>query len=153
MCKCDRMFTGFRWQNLTILSKRDFPSKAKGVYVIRISKRGEPIEQIIFRAYEFIGKINWSAFEKFVLNRIHRLEEIRDCPVIYIGAAPTSLQSRYDDLCGKRHTALYAVLALLFADWKLDFGWLEDDNPREKEKRLKQQYYSIHGKLPALVKR
>lgn len=152
MCKCDRIFTGFRWQNLITLNKQKVP-KTKGVYAIRINKRGEPVNRIISRASAFIGKINWPEFEKFVLNRIHRLKEIRDCPVIYIGAAPTSLQGRYDDLCGKRHTALYAVLALLFAGWKLDFGWLEGDNPREKEWQLKQQYYRIHGKLPAVVKK
>ena len=152
MCKCDQLFSMIQWQDLTVLKKQDFP-ETKGVYVIRINKQGKPIEQIISQARKFVNKLNWSEFEEFFLNRIRRLERIGDCPIIYIGAAPKSIKSRYDDLCGKRHTAFYPILALLFADWKLDFGWIEDDNPLVREKWLKQQYCKIHGKLPALVER
>lgn len=152
MCKCDHIFTDFQWKNLVTLNPQQLPSR-KGVYTIRISKRGEPIERIIARAHEFLAKLNWSTFENHVLSRVHRLREITDCPLIYIGAAPTSLPSRYKDLCGKRHTAFYAIVSLLSAGWKLDFGWKEDKKPLQKEEQLKRQYSRVHGKLPAIVRR
>jgi hypothetical protein len=152
MCKCDPIFTEFQWKDLVTLSAQKLP-KTTGVYAIRISKKGEPIKRVISNAYKLLGKIDWSQFEHHVLSRVRRLEEIRECPIIYIGAAPTSLKGRYKDLCGRRHTAFYAIIALLFAGWKLDFGWIEDEKPLQKEKRLKRQYSNIHGRLPAVVKR
>lgn len=152
MCECDHIFTGFLWKDLVTLNANKLP-KTTGVYAIRIGKRGEPIERVISRAYEFLGKINWPPFRNHVLSRVHRLEEIRECPIIYIGAAPTSLQGRYKDLCGRRHTAFYAIIALLFAGWKLDFGWIEDEEPLQKERHLKRQYANLHGNLPAIVRR
>jgi len=44
-------------------------------------------------------------------------------------------------------------LALLLAEWRLDFGWFETEQPKRFEEELKRLYLEIHGSLPALVKR
>lgn len=152
MCKCDYIFNDFKWKELVTLTQEELSSNT-GVYAIRISKRGKPVDWIIPRTDELLEKLNWFAFGKHVLSRVHRLKRITECSIIYIGAAPTSLQSRYKDLCGRRHTAFYAIIALLLADWKLDFGWKEDNKPLEKEKQLKNLYLNLHGRLPAVVER
>jgi len=67
----------------------------------------------------------------------------------------TSIRSKYRDLAGRRHTALYPVLALLLAGWKLDYGFKTTSSREEAmelERRLKEEYIKVHGRLPALVK-
>ena len=152
MCKCDPIFADFEWENLVSLGKEELPP-LKGVYAIRIRKRGKPIERLIPRACKFVGAVEWPTFENHVVNRLERLKKITECPVIYIGAAPTSLQSRYMDLCGRRHTAFYAIIALLFVGWELYFRWKEDREPLHRERQLKKKYSSIHANLPAIVRR
>lgn len=152
MCECDQIFTKFQWEGLVSISPKELPENA-GVYVIRVKKRGKAVDEVISHTENFLSKTIWPPFEQYVLNRVNRLRRIRKCPVIYIGAAPTSLGGRYKDLCGRRHTAFFPILALLMTGWKLDFGWLQTDKPEEVEKSLKQQYIQIHGALPALVKR
>lgn len=152
MCECDQIFADFRWNNLVALRMEMLPKDA-GVYAVRVRERGKPVEWILSRSHALLGKISWRSFENYVLSRIRRLEKILGCPLIYIGAAPTSLRGRYKDMCGERHTAFYPILALLFAGWKLDFGWFEDEEARKREQLLKEQYLKIHGALPALVQR
>jgi len=94
-----------------------------------------------------------------ILSRIKRIENVSQCPVIYIGSAGTrqdsknTLRGRYKEF-SQRHTAMYPVWALLYFGWELDFGWEEGDSPRDAEDDLKQKYAILHsGKLPALVER
>ena len=152
MCDCDHIFPRFRWERLVSIHQKQLPNRT-GVYVIRIRKRGIPISEVISHTENLVNKIEWTAFKEYVLNRVNRVENISECPVVYIGAAPTSLRNRYKDLCGRRHTAFFPILTLLMNDWELDFGWLPTDKPREMEKSLKDQYIQIHDALPALVKR
>jgi len=152
MCECDQIFTKFQWEGLVSVGSEKLPENA-GVYVIRVRKRGKPVGEVILHTENFLKKIKWPPFSGYVLNRVNRLKKIGKCPTIYIGAAPTSLQGRYKDLCGRRHTAFFPILALLMTGWKLGFGWLLTDKPEEIEKFLKRQYIQIHGALPALVKR
>lgn len=151
MCKCDHIFTNSQWYDLV---KAEL-TRSAGVYIIRIRKEGKPIPEAISYIKDFIEKAKWPPLRKYVLNRVDRLNKIRECPVIYIGAAPTSLQKRYRDLCGRRHTVFFPILALFLADWELDFG-IQKSKPeeaRELENSLKAQYVQIHGNLPALVKK
>lgn len=152
MCKCDQIFADFRWYDLVTIRMKMLPKDA-GVYAVRVRERGKPVEWITSRSHALLGKIGWFSLENYVLSRIRRLENIGDCPVIYIGAAPTSLRGRYKDMCGERHTAFYPIVALLFAGWKLDFGSFEDNEPAKKERLLKEQFRKVHGTLPALVQR
>lgn len=49
---------------------------------------------------------------------------------------------------------MYPLWALLYFDWELEYGWLEDSNPASVEVNLKQSYKQNHaGKLPAIVDR
>lgn len=97
--------------------------------------------------------------QDYLLNRIHRIHDITDCPVIYIGSAGTNVNSkhtlsgRYQDL-KKRHTAQYPIWALLYFGWELQYGWKISDTPALIESHLKEEYKERHGgKLPALVSR
>mgnify|MGYP000082392666 CR=1 FL=1 len=55
----------------------------------------------------------------------------------------------------RRHTALYPILALLTANWKLQLGYKQTTKTEAKqtEEKLKQKYQQKHKILPALVKR
>lgn len=65
---------------------------------------------------KFLGKINWSQFENYVLSRVHKLEEIRECPIIYTGAAPTSPQET-SIYCGwNLHTKIYGLNDVLIGE-------------------------------------
>jgi hypothetical protein len=153
MCVCDPIFKDFEWCELATLRVRDNRLDGKGVYALRVRERGDAVGNIISDVKKCLDKLGWLEFEDFVMSRVSRLENIQECPIIYVGAAPNTLKGRYRDLCGRRHTALFAVLALLHGGWKLEFGWLKCDNPLQKEKILKEQYRNVHGKLPALMKR
>jgi len=62
------------------------------------------------------------------------------------------LKGRYQEFSG-RHTAMYPIWALLYFGWELEFGWKEEEDPRNAESKLKQKYAERHNnKLPALVK-
>ena len=155
ICKCNQIFTKFQWADLASLNPKQIP-KNKGVYVIRVRKRGKAVEEAISRVEAFLSETNWYPFMEHVSDRINRLKNIGSCPVIYIGAAPstkTGLRGRYVDLCGRRHTVFFPILTLLLAEWGLDFGWFETEQPKRYEERLKRLYLEIHGSLPALVKR
>jgi elongation factor P--beta-lysine ligase len=48
---------------------------------------------------------------------------------------------------------MYPIWALLYFGWELEFGWKEEEDPRNAESKLKQKYAERHNnKLPALVK-
>jgi len=154
MCKCNKLFTDFTWKDLETLDPKELPD-VPGVYTIRIKQKGKPISEIKQHVENFLKKTNWKPFKQYVQNRISRLENIGGCPIIYIGAAPNTLRGRYEDLCGRRHTALYPILALLTANWKLQLGYKQTTKTEAKqtEQKLKQKYQQTHKTLPALVKR
>ena len=151
MCRCDKLFREFKSGDLESIKSGGL-TKNRGVYAIRIRKRGKPISDVISFMESFCKKTKWICFNEYVLDRTSRLENISRCPIIYIGAPPTSLRSRYKDLCGLRHTAFYPILALLMNGWRLDYEYFETERPEDFEKSLKDRYQEIHKYLPALVK-
>jgi hypothetical protein len=152
---CQDLFEGFTFDEIS----RSRPPARKGVYCIRIRKRGTPTEEIEAILADRIPGLRWGMVQDYLLDRIHRIHNIADCPVIYLGSAGTNANSRHT-LAGryqdfkKRHTVQYPLWALLYFGWDLDYGWMIADNPAEVESRLKQLYRDRHGgKLPALVSR
>lgn len=151
---CEDLFTEFKFQDLRSAS----PPNKKGVYVIRVKKDGSSVTKIVEQVKQLVQDLNWKLVEKYILNRIGRLEKINQCPIIYIGSAGTyrdsrnTLKGRYKEFSG-RHTAMYPIWALLYFGWELEFGWKEEDDPGNVESQLKQKYAERHNnKLPALVK-
>jgi len=152
MCNCDELFKDFKSGDLESLRPEGLP-KNRGVYAIRIRGRGKPVNDVILSMEDFCRKTEWVPFSEYVLDRTTRLKNIGECPLVYIGAAPTSLRSRYSDLCGRRHTGFYPILALLMNGWRLDYEYFETEKPKQFEKSLKDRYEKIHKSLPALVKK
>lgn len=155
-CECEKLFSIFTWANLSNLKYESLPSET-GVYVIRYREKGSTLNETIQKSKQFFKQSNWKAFMKYAFNRIERIKRIGEFPYIYIGAAPSKdnfgFQSRYKDLTGLRHTVFYPLLALLIANWKLDYGWYITENARKFEKELKMNYKKIHKVMPALVVR
>jgi len=152
---CRNLFGGFNFENL----KTAKPPKEKGIYVLKVNRKGKPIGEIVEQAKRFVEQLNWPMVGDFIRRRIMRLEKIEQCPVIYIGSAGAkkpnrgNLSGRYNMFAG-RHTAMYPICALLYLDWDLEYGWIQDEHPDEAEKKLKQKYQERHeGKLPPLVDR
>ena len=152
MCRCDLVFNEFYWSDLASKKTKNI-TKETGVYVVRIRERNNSVENVISNTINLFQKSHWEPLLNHISNRINRLRKIKDCPIIYIGAAPSGLRNRYKDLCGRRHTVFFPILALLLDDWKLDFGWHETNEALKNEMKLKEQYYQIHGCNPALVYR
>jgi len=152
---CRDLFEDFTFLEISQSS----PPNEKGVYCIRVQKRGLSTEEIEKYAATQISHLRWGMVQDYLLNRIHRIHNITDCPVIYIGSAGTNttskhtLAGRYQDL-KKRHTAQYPIWALLYFGWELQYGWKISDSPALIESQLKEKYKERHdGKLPALVSR
>jgi len=150
---CANLFSDFTFQDIRTSS----PPKRKGVYVIRVKRKGKHVTEIVEQMEHVIQHINWPRVGKKMLNRIKRLEKINLCPVIYIGSAGTrqdskhTLKGRYEDF-SMRHTAMYPIWALLYWGWDLEYGWIVGENSASLEEHLKQRYKESHnGKLPALV--
>jgi len=153
-CKCDPVFHGFLWHELSTLRATDLPKKP-GVYAIRIIEKGDDPIKVKYRLENVILKTGWNELIKYVGNRLIRVLQIRDCPVIYIGSTE-SIRSRYKELAGRRHTAFFPILALLLNGWKLDYGFktaLSENKAIQLERDLKRKYIGIHGTLPALVEK
>jgi hypothetical protein len=153
---CSRLFADFTFQDLTGAK----PPGEKGVYVIRIKCRSEVSpREMIGRTGRLISGVGWDLVVDFVMSRVERLNNIGNCPIIYIGSAGTqrgsrnTLKDRYEEF-SNRHTAMYPVWVLLYFGWKLEFGWKKSDEPRKEEVELKMKYRELHnGRLPALVER
>lgn len=150
---CDDLFTKFTFQDL----RSALPPNRKGVYVIRVKKEGSSVRQIVKQAKQLLQNLKWELVQNYILNRIRRLERIRQCPIVYIGSAGTqkhsknTLKGRYREF-SLRHTAMYPIWALLYFNWDLEFGWRETEDPGRVESQLKQQYKERHGnRLPAIV--
>ena len=153
---CNGLFDAFEFTRFQDAE----PPKRKGVYVIRIHRRGTPAEEVHDKAIALAESIGWDVADRFLCSRFDRLSKIGDCPTIYIGSAGTyagsknTLKGRYLELA-TRHTAKYPIWALLSSGWELQYGWMiVDDNPGDVEAALKERYQETHGgNLPALVNR
>ncbi len=152
---CDDLLKGFTFDDI----RRVKPPRKKGVYVVRVVKKGTAIEGVIEGAKQAIARLRWPSVEKKMSNRIARLSRIGQCPIIYIGAAgpgaksKNALEGRYEDFSG-RHTAMYPLWALLYFGWKLEYGYKEEIDPARAEDLLKQHYRQLHdNRLPALTGR
>jgi hypothetical protein len=153
---CSNLFEDFYFEDLVSAK----PPSEKGVYVIRVSSRGDvPVTAMIEKVKECTSRIGWDLVEKFVMNRLKRLKNIGKCPIIYIGSAggqrgsKNTLKGRYKEF-SNRHTAMYPIWVLLYFKWKLEFGWKTSKNPLIEENKVKRDYQTLHeGKLPALVER
>jgi len=154
-CLCNNLFEGFKWLDLEEAESSRLPSMP-GVYVIRIKKRGKDPVKIYSDFIKLVRASRWIEFERYIVSRLERLKRIEKCPIIYIGAAPSSIKLRYRDLLGVRHTIHYPILALLIGGWRLEYGFRIVNTRKDAldlEKELKRRYREIHGKLPALVER
>jgi len=152
---CQYLFEGFTFDEIS----RAQPPNKKGVYCIKIQKRGTSTDEIEKNIGSYISNLHWEMVQEYLLDRVHRIHNISECPIIYIGSAGTNAMSkhtlagRYQDF-KKRHTVQYPIWALLYFGWELQYGWKISDNPAETESQLKEQYRTRHnGKLPALVSR
>jgi len=153
---CNGLFDAFEFTRFQDAE----PPKRKGVYVIRIHRRGTPVEEVHDKAIALAESIGWDVASQFLCSRLDRLLAIGDCPTIYIGSAGTyagsknTLKGRYLEF-SRRHTAQYPVWALLSSGWELQYGWMVvDEHPGAAEEALKGQYRKAHGgRLPALVSR
>ena len=136
------------------------PPDKKGVYIIRVKKRGAAPTQVFSDLYKVYEQINWKLVSKYVFSRLNRLNQIHECDIIYIGRAGSSkkeksntLKGRYKELAN-RHTIQFPLWLLLFLGWELEYGWRENLDPDKLETKLKDLYKGCHeGKLPALVNR
>lgn len=152
---CQDLFSGFTFQDIRYAS----PPDRKGVYIIRVQRRGMSVRETVERVERVVHDLNWPLVGNRMLNRIKRIERINSCPVIYIGSAGTqrgskhTLKGRYKDFAG-RHTAMYPLWALLYYGWDLEYGWREEESPAGLEEALKRRYKQSHAdRLPALVYR
>jgi len=152
---CGELFSKFQFQNLPAAQ----PPNKKGVYAIRVNRRGKASCEIVAQVKQLVDKLGWSQVGGFILRRVRRLERIGECAIIYIGSAGTrqdsknTLSERYKEFSG-RHTAMYPIWALVYFGWKLEFGWIEEENAGRAETEIKEQYkQKHHGRLPALVQR
>lgn len=151
--QCDTLFTNLEFSDIRTAS----PPSRKGVYVIRVKRRGAATDAIIEHVAQLVAQLNWPVVGNKIQSRISRLANISDCPIIYIGSAGTragsdnTLKGRYEEFSG-RHTAMYPVWALLLFGWQLEYGWWVVDEPARIEAELKLKYRAQHNsKLPALV--
>ena len=139
---CNGLFDAFEFTRFQDAE----PPKRKGVYVIRIHRRGTPAEEVREKAVALAESIGWDMAGRFLCSRLNRLSKIGDCPTIYIGSAGTyagsknTLHGRYRELA-TRHTAKYPVWALLSSRWELQYGWMiVDEHPGAVEEVLKKRY-------------
>ena len=128
------IFTDFTFEDITKAN----PPQEKGVYIIKVKKRGMPPDGIISRLTTPIAGHHWEMVQAYLASRIARINNITECPIIYIGSAGTSKKSRhrlagrYRDLAS-RHMAQYPLRALLYSGWELEYGWKVSDEPKELE--------------------
>ncbi len=154
---CANLMSVFQFQDMRSAD----PPPEKGLYVIRVAARGEPVLTIVQNVgiSNILASIGLPQVTKYVQSRINRLLRVDDCTVIYVGSAGpgetsgNTLRGRYREFAN-RHTAMYPLWALLYSGWQLEFGWHVSDRPKDAEAELKLKYKSLHdGRLPALVDR
>ena len=87
---CNGLFDAFEFTRFQDAE----PPKRKGVYVIRIHRRGTPVEEVHDKAIALAESIGWDVAGRFLHSRLDRLSKIGDCPTIYIGSAGTPITQR-----------------------------------------------------------
>jgi len=128
------LFTDFTFEDITKAN----PPQEKGVYVIKIKKRGLPPDEIISQLTTPIAGLRWEMVQAYLTSRIAPITTITECPVIYPGSAGTGKKSRHT-LAGQyrdpasRHMAPYPLRALLYSGWELEYWWKVSDEPKELE--------------------
>jgi len=80
------LFTDFTLEDIT---KATLPEE-KGVYIIKITKRGMPPDEIIRQLTTRIAGLRWEMVEAYLTSRIARIPNITKCPVISPGSAGTN---------------------------------------------------------------
>lgn len=152
---CGNLFDKFYFENI----KTANPPDKKGVYVIRVKKKGKRKEIIRQEITFLLEKLDWGIVNNFIKNRMNRIEKIENCSVIYIGSGGTkpesnnTLKKRYKEL-SDRHTAMFPIWALVYFGWELEYGWIVEEDAGQMEKLYKNMYRNRHqNKLPALVVR
>jgi len=117
---CSNLFNKFTFENL----RNANPPNRRGVYVIRVKKRGVPVEKIITKVAQFVQNLEWELVGKFILNRVSRLENINQCPIIYIGSAgnrrggQNTLKGRYENFPRViQQCILFGLCFILSGNW------------------------------------
>lgn len=154
-CKCDDIFNGFLWHELTTLKSNQLP-REPGVYALRVIEMGRDVAEVIENLRKHIVQSRWNELIHFVEGRLARIKRIGGsvCPVLYIGSTQ-NLAFRYRSLTRGRHTVFFAVLPLLLNGWKLEYGYLRLETPDKakwKEGSLLHDYCVKHGRIPPLNK-
>lgn len=155
LASCDRIFSTFTFTDIDQAQ----PPRQRGVYVIRFRHQGSPIAEVVSQVETVVRQLRWPMVEAKMIDRIYRLTNIGDCPIIYIGSAGTrsasknTLRGRYEEFAG-RHTIMYPLWALRYFGWALDYGWNVEDDAGAAEATYKRIYRELHdSRLPALVNR
>jgi hypothetical protein len=159
-CKQDKNLSRalelFSFANL----RKAVPPPEKGIYVIRIKKRGESFINSLEELSPILKKVDWEIVSKYVKSRVTRVSRLEKCDIIYIGRAGSikensknTLKGRYGELAN-RHTIQFPLWLMLYLGWDLEYGWKVCKNPEQEEDDLKLLYKKFHsGKLPALVEK
>ncbi|MCX6690806.1 MAG: hypothetical protein NTW33_01830 [Methanoregula sp.] len=146
------LFDEFEFQNINTAKPPDLP----GVYAIKIRKWGRDEIDIGNNLFEFFKPLRWRMMQDYFYHYLGRIQEINDCPILYIGHAGTNKKSRqtlavsYHDLA-YNHPNQFPLWALLHNGWQLDFGWMVHDRPKKYATELKVQYTTYHGTMPLLT--
>jgi len=85
------LFTDFTFEDITKAN----PPQEKGVYVIKIKKRGLPPDEIISQLTTPITGLRWEMVQAYLTSRIAPITTITECPVIYPGSAGRGHTSRH----------------------------------------------------------
>jgi len=75
---CNGLFDAFEFTRFQDAE----PPKRKGVYVIRVHRRGMPVREVHEKAVCLAGSIGWDVASQFLCSRFDRLSEIGSCPTI-----------------------------------------------------------------------
>jgi len=128
------LFTDFTLEDIT---KATLPEE-KGVYIIKITKRGLPPDEIIRQLTTRIAGLRWEMVEAFLTSRIARISNLTGC------RSSTSAQQVRAKRAGTRLRGGTGILraairhsirsfALLSFGWELEYGWKVSDKPKELE--------------------
>ena len=151
-CICDEIFKEYEWGELAYLSSMDLPNKP-GVYVIRVIEHGKDPRDVSYRLIEELAKTKWEELVKYAYLRIKKLENINNCPVIFIDHS-VSLRNKYRELAHLKHPLSIVFLGMIIHRWRLDYGFAvtSKDKLVEKYEETLKKYIEIHRDMPALNK-
>ncbi len=151
-CICDKLFTNYKWRELVLLSPVDLPSKP-GIYIIRIIDCGRDLRDISYKLIEDLAKTRWGELIKYAYLRIRKLENISNCPVIYIDHS-VNLRNKYRDITHLKHSLSIVFLGMIMHGWRLDYGFKITSRNKllEEYEEILKKYTEIHGNVPAFNK-